>query len=164
MQLNKPYQTQLICGNVWMVGVFFLLINPTLYGFAASHRADLPWPSQDKNDSLTTDTLPQSGLIIHIKGQRIVVADEDLPTRVHWNEAQTMCNQLGKGWRLPTKGELEAMYTQLHLQGRGNFYGMGYWSGQEVDATNAWVMYFLSREKHPTRKLMPIKVRPVRTP
>ncbi|MFM8319143.1 MAG: DUF1566 domain-containing protein [Bacteroidota bacterium] len=164
MKFDRYHQNRLNCGNIWIIGAFILLISPALYGFDLNHNAGSPHCYEPKNDSSPIDTLTKFGFTIQVNGQNIVVADEDLPTRVDWKEAQTMCGQLGNGWRLPSNDELDAMYNQLHLQGQGNFYPLGYWSNQEVDTTNAWVMYFLSREKHPTRKLMPIKVRPVRTP
>ena len=164
MQVHKHYLTRLNRENVWIIVAFFLLISPAHYGFASCRTADLPRPYQHKNDSSQNDTLSKVGLIFQVKGQNIFVADKDFPTRLDWKEAQNLCSHIGNGWRLPSNDELDAMYTQLHLQGRGNFYGLGYWSNQEIDSSNASVMYFLSGEKHPTRKLMPIKVRPVRTP
>ncbi|MBM3936200.1 MAG: DUF1566 domain-containing protein [Sphingomonadales bacterium] len=54
------------------------------------------------------------------------MADGDLPTRMGWKEAHSLCNHLGNGWRLPSKDELDAMYTQLHLKGQGIFCVLGY--------------------------------------
>ena len=43
-------------------------------------------------------------------------------------EAHKACKSLGKGWRLPQKGELEMMYHQLHCNAVGSFTSTFYWS------------------------------------
>jgi hypothetical protein len=41
-------------------------------------------------------------------------------------------------WRLPSTGELNAMYIQLHKKGMGGFGTGSYWSSSEVDDCSAW--------------------------
>ena len=55
-----------------------------------------------------------------ITGEQIQVAEEDFPDLMDWDDAMSACQNLGNGWRLPNKEELEAMYEQLHKQGKGN--------------------------------------------
>ena len=45
----------------------------------------------------------------------IEIAQFDLPTEVTWYNAKRECRELGKGWRLPTKDELDKMYDNKDL-------------------------------------------------
>jgi hypothetical protein len=45
-------------------------------------------------------------------------------------------------WYLPSLGELQLMYSRLHLQGLGGFGGGLYWSSSQVDLNEAWQMNF----------------------
>ncbi len=78
------------------------------------------------------------------KGERLQVADNDFENRMEWNDAKSSCNELGNGWRLPTKSELELMRTELHKKGKGNFKSASYWSGTETDRSYAWSFDFHS--------------------
>ena len=42
-----------------------------------------------------------------IKIDDLLVAQNDFPKRMNWNNAYA---KLGKGWRLPTKDELDTLY------------------------------------------------------
>ena len=61
---------------------------------------------------------------------------------MNWDDAMKACEGLGNGWRLPSKEELNAMYEQLHKQGKGNFKNEWYWSSSQNDSGGAWVVYF----------------------
>ena len=61
-------------------------------------------------------------------GETMQVAKEDFPESMNISEAMEECKGLGNGWSLPTKGQLMAMYEQLHKQGKGNFKDSFYWS------------------------------------
>jgi hypothetical protein len=84
-------------------------------------------------------------IIVHpITGLRLQVANQDFSLEMTWPEAKKACNDLGNGWRLPTKEELEAMYTQLHKKGLGPFQSNNYWSSAEVDYNDAWFFSFFA--------------------
>jgi hypothetical protein len=68
------------------------------------------------------------------------VAQNDFPNRMEWNNAVKACSELGNGWRLPTKNELNLMYGNRVKIGR--FANNDYWSSTEEDSDNAWRQYF----------------------
>jgi hypothetical protein len=45
-------------------------------------------------------------------------------------------------WYLPSLGELQLMYSRLHLQGLGGFGGGWYWSSSQFNTYDAWFMSF----------------------
>jgi hypothetical protein len=47
-------------------------------------------------------------------------------------------------WYLPSIGELQFMYSRLHLQGLGGFGGGWYWSSSQFYPSSAWTMYFVN--------------------
>lgn len=80
-------------------------------------------------------------IISPITGEKIQVAFQDL-SEMKWVQAKKACANLGKGWRLPTLEELQVMYKELHLKGRGDFCPYWYWSGTEHSASFAWNVSF----------------------
>jgi len=70
----------------------------------------------------------------------IEIAQYDLPTEVTWYNAKRECKELGKGWRLPTKDELEDMYNNRDLI--GNFVNTNYWSSSSFSSDYAWMQMF----------------------
>ena len=79
-----------------------------------------------------------------ITGEQIQVAESDFPDKMTWDQAMSACAGLGNGWRLPNQEELEAMYLQLHKQGKGNFKEVFYWSSLQGNSGSAWVVYFFN--------------------
>lgn len=56
------------------------------------------------------------------------VAEHDFPEKMNWEDAKKACEELGEGWRLPTKEELFDMFNMYYLKGIGNFKKDGaYW-------------------------------------
>ena len=45
-----------------------------------------------------------------IKIGKLEVAQNDFPKTMFWNDTVKACTDLGKGWRLPTKDELNLLY------------------------------------------------------
>lgn len=60
--------------------------------------------------------------------------------------AAQLCDGLTVGgfsdWFLPSKDELNLMYTNLHSRGLGGFQPNDYWSSSETDANDARTQYF----------------------
>lgn len=63
-----------------------------------------------------------------LTGAKLQVANQNFSDEMTWEEAKRACRELGKGWRLPTKLELEAIYEQLHKNDQGNFRCTFYWT------------------------------------
>ena len=98
-----------------------------------------------------------------ITGERLRVAENDFEEPMNWDQAKTVCRELGNGWRLPTKSELELMYKDLHKNGNGNFKEASYWSSTEDDYNSAWYFYFYDGDAYNGAKYDASYVRAVRT-
>lgn len=91
----------------------------------------------------------------------IEIAQYDLPTEVTWYNAKRECKELGKGWRLPTKDELDKMYENKNLI--GNFVNTNYWSSTEYSSNYVWMEVFTHRSIAITLKEGHINARAVKT-
>ena len=77
-----------------------------------------------------------------ITGEWIQVAEHDFEYGMDWNRAKSVCNQLGNGWRLPSKQELRLMNEELHKKGHGNFNSSLYWSSTVSILNFIWAFNF----------------------
>jgi hypothetical protein len=93
------------------------------------------------------------------------VAQVDFPELMNWDDAQKACAGLGKGWRLPTKGELNTVYQNKDKI--GGFVGNVYWSSTEHgfssdDGEIAWSQNFDDGNQNYAPKFFMQYVRAVR--
>lgn len=56
--------------------------------------------------------------------------------------AAKLCRDLGEDWFLPSRGELNLMYTNLHSKDHGMFTAEFYWSSTEHNDYFAWHQFF----------------------
>ena len=75
-----------------------------------------------------------------IKIGNLEVAQNDFPKTMSWSAAVKACADLGGGWRLPTKDELNLMY--LNEDKIGAVASNSYWSSTEDGNGNAWWLSF----------------------
>jgi hypothetical protein len=68
------------------------------------------------------------------------VAKKDFPKKMNWIDANKACADLGKGWRLPTKDELNLIYKNKDKI--GGFAINQFWSSTEYDTSQAWLQAF----------------------
>ena len=88
-------------------------------------------PNNRTINQTSTSNVSNIFVITHsVTGEKIQVAQNDLDlsfeevyydSKKDWNVAKRACEELGKGWRLPTKYELKTIYKDLFLKGIGNF-------------------------------------------
>jgi hypothetical protein len=58
----------------------------------------------------------------------------------NWEDAKKICEDLGDGWRLPTREELYLMW--LNRESIGGFSAAFYWSSSEENSHYAWSQNF----------------------
>jgi hypothetical protein len=76
-----------------------------------------------------------------IKIGNLEVAEKDFPEKTYWDDAVKKCDDLGNGWRLPTKDELDILYQNKNKI--GGFASEGYWSSTENELKDqAWLQLF----------------------
>lgn len=102
-------------------------------------------------NALISDCFAQKIHIIKVGERSIEVASHDLPDfsdqvnigakLITWEQAMTMCEEKGNGWRLPTLPELRAIYMQLSETYIDHFEGW-YWSGTKYNDNDAWGFHF----------------------
>ena len=72
-----------------------------------------------------------------VKIGNLAVLTEDLG-EMDWDEAMKACADLGDGWRLPTKDELNFLFLYENKDKIGGFANGYYWSSTEDGSTSAW--------------------------
>ena len=94
-----------------------------------------------------------------IKIGNLEVMKEDLG-EMNWDDAVKACADLGDGWRLPTKDELNILYENKDkIGGFANWY---YWSSKEFVFNDAWGQYFGNGSQSPGIKTETVYVRAIR--
>ena len=98
-----------------------------------------------------------------IKIGNLEVAGKDFPKEMKWEDAKKACRNLGSGWRLPTKEELNTLY--LNKDKIGVFANNIYWSSTEDENDNnyVWHQSFDNGFQYGTGKGATYYVRSVRT-
>jgi hypothetical protein len=86
----------------------------------------------------------------------------------HTDSAAKLCKDYSvngySDWFLPSKDELDLMWTNLYSLDIGNFTGIDYWSSSENIATNqGWAEYFVIRDKFSANKYVTNYVRACRS-
>jgi hypothetical protein len=88
----------------------------------------------------------------------------DFPDRMDWDGAKAACSKLGKGWRLPTKDELNII-NQYYVK-KGGFEPYGYWSSTECSINEVWGQFFIGgggRQDCYDKKIYKLNFRAVKT-
>jgi hypothetical protein len=94
-----------------------------------------------------------------IKIDRIEVTKFNFKEEMNWDDANFQCNNLGNGWRLPNRLELNILFN--NKEKIGGFNKSNYWS---ATPTGLYYYYqdFVMGYKSPADKNMKFFVRPVR--
>ena len=74
-----------------------------------------------------------------------LVAQYDFPKLMTWEDAKAACANLGEGWALPTKNELNFLYE--NREKIGGFASNIYWSSTEYSYGNAWGQRFTNGDQ-----------------
>jgi hypothetical protein len=81
-----------------------------------------------------------------VKIGTLLVAEKDFQKKMIWDDAKKACSALGKGWRLPTKSELNLLYKNKEkIEGFANNDGSvspEYFSSTELGPSYVWVQIF----------------------
>ena len=77
-----------------------------------------------------------------IRIENLEVAKYDFPERRTWDGVKKACEELGSGWRLPTKDELNLIYRNKNKI--GGFANYDYWSSTETSNDCVWKQNFLN--------------------
>lgn len=88
------------------------------------------------------------------------IATRDFAEKMTWEAAKKACADLGDGWRLPTKEELNEMYRNKDKIGA--FTLDNYWSSTENSNFYAWSQDFSSGIQNSNSKLNPNLVRAIK--
>jgi hypothetical protein len=94
---------------------------------------------------LKVGDIHDGGIVFSVdgSGQSVLICQTRDLGKMDWADAVAACRNLGNGWRLPTKDELESMYVNLHRKRRGGFEEDYYWSSTDQgDETDVWDQNF----------------------
>ena len=100
-------------------------------------------------------TIGQSVII-----QNLEIAQFDFDYKLDFDGAKIACNNLGYGWRLPNKTELNTL--QLNRDKISSFKGIDYWSSTDVDTYTAWSQNIINSIQVTSNKSNSFSVRAVR--
>lgn len=161
--LSKGIPVDNLYGKIYEGGLIFYLHVDNETGMVASPVGQGRiiwgcWGSYDISDTMAN-------------GQNIGDGEENSQIIIsHCNEvdiAAKICANLilneKDDWFLPSKQELNLMYTNLHLKGYGNFEDENYWTSTNTDMHRAWRQNFNTGEQMKGAKRNSEEVRAVKS-
>jgi hypothetical protein len=97
-----------------------------------------------------------------IKIGNLLICEKDFSNEMNWYDAKKISEDLGVGWRLPTRKELNVIY--LNRKKLGISQRDYYWSSSELNANgvNAWFQNFRLGYQETISKQVSYKVRAVK--
>ena len=133
-----------------------LLIIPMLLCLLILASCD----SSPKKTIPTSNTDYENIIGTPIKIENLEVAQYNFPEFMNWKDAKAACAKLGKGWRLPTKDELNLLY--INKDKIGGFANDYYWSSAGYNNGDAWLQDFNNGGQFYSNKYSRYYVRAVR--
>ena len=124
---------------------------------------EIPVSTEKKTAYKVGDRLPDEGIVFYVDTtgfHGLAASQEDLSAQTTWHDAKNRSGKNHHDWRLPTRTELEMLYTKKDLI--GGFSNQLYWSGTESDSFNAWFQNFYMGEQFTGNKNLTHRVRTVR--
>ena len=150
--VNKiTFETPLAIGDTYQGGIIFYLDASGEHGLVAApsdQSTGVVW-----NSGLFEVTFQnlEEDIGAGKENTYLIVGHQKNGTYAAWK-----CANLSLGgntdWYLPSKDELNLMYTNLHLGGVGGFANNTYWSSTEVYYTYAWIQSFIDGYQDPYGK------------
>ncbi|MBU0489429.1 MAG: hypothetical protein KKA07_04355 [Bacteroidetes bacterium] len=144
-------------GKTWQGGLIFYLNTTTGEGMVAA-------PSDQSTSAewgcYGTEISGADGTAIGAGAQNTIDIDAECTTT---GIAADLCANASIGiysdWFLPSKDELNAMYTNLHQKGVGGFAGADYWSSSEDGVDTAWRQNYYNGFQSSGDKVLTVHVR-----
>ena len=125
--------------NIISIGIFGQIFLCKEYDILSKSFID----KSKSNPILPADSDSTSNVldVNHVIGKPFIIghleiAQFDFPQQLNWEDAKKACSNLGAGWRLPTKVELNILYQ--NKKKIGGFDGKYYWSSSEINGNFAW--------------------------
>lgn len=119
-----------------LLSVFLIAI-----GFVFALNPQNKSANSEKNDTYISSNSHVNGFsTVILKDCSLEVKTEDEKGSLNWNEAKSICEAFGQGWRLPDKDELNCLYKNKDKI--GGFKRDWYWSSGRVGQFNVWVQSF----------------------
>jgi hypothetical protein len=161
--------SDLTYGDFYQGGIFFYFLKPGDIGYiqgevhgllaASIDQGSLPWGCSGTN-IITADAVGSG-----INNTQLIVSN-----CVENNIVAKVCNNSNlngyNDWFLPSRGELQLMYINLHQNGFGNFSSApganDYWSSSQFNNVSAWYRSFGANTQNTGSKTGTLKVRAVR--
>jgi len=136
--------------------------NMVRFGTKNLAEADKKKIQEQTSPELKPETEDTTFKLPLANGKKLEVMKTDLGNgkRYTWDEATAAVKTLGRGWRLPTKEELELMYANKDKI--GGFADNDYWSSTEDGKDDAWIQYFTNGNQTSYGKYVTNNVRAVR--
>ena len=164
---KKPYKALAI----WTAAII-LIATSVIY--VISNIGQQPRAAQDTliaNEQRATEqeklqlgsTGPGGGKVFYVDNtgkHGLEAKAKDEPKPMDWDAANKAAKGHGSGWHLPSKDELNLLYTQKDVV--GGFASNNYWSSTEIDSDFAWFQSFGNGDQDYYNKNYTFAVRAVR--
>lgn len=156
---NINVEVYFLIGLVITLIIFLLLREVFCWYYKINESITLQIKLNELLEKLVSnENIFQESIIITFGN--IEIANNDCSFTKNWEEAKRYCEELGNGWRLPTKNELDILYkNKISINGFSN---SGYWSSTEDIYNFAWGQGFSDGKQAIAKKDICLNVRPVR--